>query len=142
METHQRVERGEALTARSLITLMADLFREGYGEEMEIDADRLGITWATFHTHLYTNFYVYQYATGISGAHALGQSILDGTPGAAERYLGFLKAGSSKYPLDTLREAGVDMASPEPVERAFTVLSNYVDRLERLLAERPRRGRN
>jgi oligoendopeptidase F len=140
METHQRVERGEALTAQSLITLMADLFREGYGEEMEIDADRLGITWATFHTHLYTNFYVYQYATGISGAHALGQSILDGTPGAVERYLGFLKAGSSKYPLDTLKEAGVDMTSPEPVERAFTVLSGYVERLEKLLAGRPRRG--
>jgi oligoendopeptidase F len=133
VEVHQRVERGDALPAQGLIDLMADLFREGYGDEVVIDGDRLGITWATFHTHLYMNFYVYQYATGISGAHALGQGVLDGVSGAADRYLEFLRAGSSRDPLETLARAGVDMASPEPVERAFAVLASYVDRLETLI---------
>jgi oligoendopeptidase F len=111
---------------------MAELFAEGYGDELTMDAERTGITWAQFHTHLYSNFYVYQYATGIAAAHALAEGVLAGKPGAAERYLAFLKAGGSIYPLDTLRAAGVDMTTPEPVERAFAVLSGLVDRLEKL----------
>ncbi len=71
LEIHQRVERGEALNADGMIKLMADLFREGYGDAVEMDDERVGITWGQFSTHLYSNFYVYQYATGISGAHAL-----------------------------------------------------------------------
>ena len=134
LEMHRRIERGQALNAQSLMALMTDLFREGYGDEVEVDADRMGITWAAFHTHLYTSFYVYQYATGISGAHALARGVLDGVPGAAGRYLDFLKAGGSRYPLDALRLAGVDMASPEPVEQTFEVFSRVVDRLEGLLA--------
>jgi oligoendopeptidase F len=73
LEIHERVERGEALTAESLMELMTELFREGYGENVVVDAPRVGITWAEFPTHLYANFYVYQYATGISGAHALAE---------------------------------------------------------------------
>jgi oligoendopeptidase F len=130
---HERVEKGQALTADYFIDLMADLFGEGYGEEISFDHEREGITWATFHTHLYFNFYVYQYTTGISAAHALAEKVLRGENGAADRYLGFLKAGGSDYPLNTLKAAGVDMASPEPVETTFAVLSSYVDRLEQLL---------
>ncbi len=136
LEIHQRVERGEGLTADSLIQLMADLFREGYGEEVVVDAERVGSAWMQFSTHMYANFYVYQYATGISAAHALAEGVLEGRPHAAENYLKFLKAGGSLYPLDALRLAGVDMASPEPVERAFAVLARYVDRLEELLQQR------
>ncbi len=137
LEIHERVERGQALTARSLMTLMADLFREPYGSEVVMDEERVGITWAQFPTHLYANFYVFQYATGIAGAHALADGVFAGKPGAAERYLSFLKAGGSRFPLDALALAGVDLASPEPVERAFGVLSQLVDRLETLLAGRP-----
>jgi len=133
LEIHRRVERGEALNADALINLMADLFIEGFGDAVEIDRERLGITWALFHTHLYSNFYVYQYATGISAAHALAKGILDGRPRAAENYLAFLKAGGSLYPLDALKLAGVDMTSPEPVETTFGILAGYVDRLARLL---------
>ena len=68
---------------------MADLFAEGFGPDVELDRERVGITWAQF-GHLYEPFYVYQYATGISGAHALARGVLDGEPGAAERYLEFL----------------------------------------------------
>jgi len=133
LEIHQRIERGEALTADSMIALMADLFQEGYGDEVQVDRARVGSTWCQFSTHLYSNFYVYQYATGIAAANALAADILAGKPGAAENYLAFLKAGGSLYPLDALKLAGVDMATPAPVERAFGVLASYVDRLETLL---------
>lgn len=133
LEIHERVERGQALTAVSLNDLMADLFEEAYGGEVEIDRNRVGITWALFHTHLYSNFYVYQYATGLAGAHALAGDILAGKPGTAEKYLNFLKAGSSLYPLEVLKLAGVDMASPEPMEKTFAVLASMVERLEHLV---------
>lgn len=140
LEIHERVARGEALTAASMIGLMAGLFHEGYGDEVadfssEEDRDRIGITWAQFPNHLYSNFYVYQYTTGIAAAHALAQRVLADEPGAAEDYLSFLKAGGSLYPLEALEMAGVDMLSPEPVEAAFSVLAGYVDRMEGLLEE-------
>ncbi|HZY45625.1 MAG TPA: oligoendopeptidase F, partial [Anaerolineae bacterium] len=81
LETHQRVERGEGLTADSMIDLMADLFSEGYGGEVHVDHDRVGMTWATF-GHLYADYYVFQYATGISGAQALAKRVLSGEKGA------------------------------------------------------------
>jgi oligoendopeptidase F len=131
LEVHQRAERGEGLTAEVMNDLMADLFSEGYGSEMGIDRDRVGITWAQF-PHMYMNFYVFQYATGISAAHALADGVLAGKPGAVENYLRFLKAGSSLYAIDALKMAGVDMATPEAVEKTFAVLARYVDRLDEL----------
>jgi oligoendopeptidase F len=130
-DVHERVERGEGLTADLLDERMADFFAEAYGPGFEFDRERVGVTWAQF-SHLYAPFYVFQYATGISGAHALARRILDGEPGAAERYLDFLKAGGSAYALDILRHAGVDLASTEPVEETFAVLASLVDRLEAL----------
>lgn len=134
LEMHERVERGEGLSAEIMNERMADLFAEGFGSEMELDRKRVGITWATF-GHLYSDYYVYQYATGISAANALSRRILSGVPHAAENYLSFLKAGGSIYPLDALRLAGVDLTSPQPVEEAFEVLSGLVDRLEQLTAK-------
>lgn len=133
LEIHERVERGQALNADSLIQLMADLFAEGYGGEVEMDLQRTGITWGEFSTHLYSNFYVFQYATGIAGAHALAAKILNNETGAVDRYLTFLKAGGSAYPLDALKQAGVDLTTPEPVEQTFAVLARLVDRLEQLV---------
>lgn len=134
LEIHERAERGQALNADALIQLMADLFAEGYGDDVEMDRDRTGITWAEFSTHLYANFYVFQYATGIAGAHALAAKVAAGEPGAVERYLTFLSAGGSAYPLDALQAAGVNLATPEPVEQAFAVLAGYVAQLEQLTA--------
>ena len=132
---HQQVEDGGALTADSMIALMADLFAEGYGDSVVVDRERVGSVWMQFATHLYANFYVYQYATGIAAAHALASDVLAGKPGATERYLHFLKAGSSRYPLETLQLAGVGMSSTAPIEAGFVVLDSYVSRLEQLLAE-------
>ncbi len=131
LELHNRAEKGKPINADILIGLTADLFKEGYGDEVEFDRDRIGITWAQF-GHMYMNFYVYQYATGISGAHALVDGILSGKPDAVQKYLEFLKLGGSMYPLDSLKLAGVDLTSPAPVEKAFAVLSGLVDRLEKL----------
>jgi len=132
LEMHTRVERDAPINADILIGLLADLFHEGYGDEVEFDRDRIGITWAQF-LHMYMNFYVYQYATGISGAHALSQGVVSGQPGAAERYLDFLKSGGSRYPLDALKQAGVDLTTPEPVVAAFGSMARLVDRLEDLV---------
>ncbi len=140
LELHERSERDEPLTAEVMNAVMADLFAEGYGSEVEMDRDRIGITWAEFPTHLYMNFYVFQYATGISAAHALVHSVLSGGEEAADRYLQFLKAGDSLYPLDALRLAGVDMTRPEPVEQAFAYLGEMVDRLGELVREEQSAG--
>jgi oligoendopeptidase F len=130
---HERIERGEALTADYFNALMADLFSEGYGDEVFVDRERVGSTWAQFSTHMYANFYVYQYATGISGAHALARAVLNDGEAAAANYIHFLKAGSSLYPLEVLKLAGVDMTSPQPVEETFGVLAELVERLETLV---------
>jgi len=134
LEMHSRVEAGKGVTADDLNALMADLFAEGYGGELEVDRHREGSTWAQF-GHLYMNYYVFQYATGISAAHALAGPILAGEAGAAGRYREFLSAGSSVYPVEALRRAGVDMRGPEAVERCFGVLEDYVARLEGLIGK-------
>jgi len=105
-----------------MIEFMADLYAQGYGDEVEFDRARDGIDWATL-GHLYADYYVFQYATGISAANALAKRILSGTPGAAEDYINFLKAGNSLYSIDALKLAGVDMTQPQPVEDAFAALS-------------------
>lgn len=130
LAVHDAVARGEGLTAESLVSLMRDLFQEGYGEHITAD-DRVGITWAEF-GHLYVPFYTFQYAAGISAAAALAEDVYEGEPGAADRVLGFLRAGSSLPPVEALRQAGVDLTTPEPIERAFGVLEGHVAELERL----------
>jgi oligoendopeptidase F len=135
LEIHERVERGGALTAEYLNDLMAGLLLEVYGDEVEVterDRERVGSTWAQFHTHLYSNFYVYQYATGIAAADHLVGRVAAGDRKAIESYLAFLKSGGSMYPLEGLQMAGVDMTSPEPVEAAFATLASMVARLEAL----------
>ena len=133
LEAHTRVEDGKPLSADTLIELMAELFKEGYGDEVYFDRDRIGITWAQF-GHMYIDFYVYQYTTGISGAHALAKPILAGDKKAVERYHSFLKAGGSRYPTENLKQTGVDLTKPEPVESAFQYLAGLVDRLEQLFS--------
>jgi len=132
LETHQRIERGESLTADSMIDLMAALFAEGFGPNFDMDRERVGMTWSTF-SHLFSDYYVYAYATGISGAHALAGRILRGEPNSVQDYLGFLKSGSSDYSLNVLKNAGVDMTTPKAIEETFAVMESYIDRLEKLV---------
>jgi oligoendopeptidase F len=132
LDCHEAVERGEALTAESLSETLLELYRQGYGGEVvlsEPDAERVAVTWARF-PHLYMNFYVYEYAIGIAGAAALARQVLNEGEPPARRYVDLLRAGGHGYPVDLLKEAGVDMTSPEPVQAAFDVLAGYVERLE------------
>jgi oligoendopeptidase F len=90
------------------------------------------IEWARI-PHFYNNFYVYQYATGISAALALADLVLSGKTGSKERYLQFLSAGCSRYPIDVLNLAGVDMRTSEPVEAAMRRFRELCDELETLM---------
>jgi oligoendopeptidase F len=132
--THGEIEAGRALTADSMTDRLADLFVEGYGGEVVVsdeDRRRVGITWAQF-PHLFMNFYVFNYAVGISAAAALAQQVLAGGGPVVDRYRDFLRAGGSSHPIDQLRAAGIEMSTPEPVQAAFDILASYVDRLEEL----------
>ena len=131
-QTHAWVEAGEAVTAERMGRLLAALLARGYGPAVRVDAARNGIVWAQF-PHLYNNFYVYQYASGIAAANALADGVLRGEAGAAARYLQFLSAGGSRYPLDALALAGIDMTTSAAMDRAFAVMAGFVDRLEGLI---------
>lgn len=132
-EVHTRMENDAPLTPETLNQIMSDFYAEGYGETMSDDRRRTGITWAQF-GHLYEAFYTFQYATGISAAHALANAILaDDDTGAVERYRAFLRAGGSEYAIPVLQAAGVDMSTPLAVEETFKVLEDLVDRLEGLV---------
>lgn len=131
LEIHDRVERGEALTAESMTELYRRLNEEYYGAVVTIDPV-VWTEWARI-PHFYWAFYVYQYATGLVAAIALAQRVLSGTPGAVEKYLGFLKAGSSADPLTVLRAAGIDMTTPAPIERALGLFAERTAHLRSLL---------
>lgn len=136
VECHAAVDRGEGLTADRMSDVLLRLFRDGYGANVAVDDARTGITWAQF-SHMFANFYVYQYALGIAAANALADGVIrEGEP-AARRYIDFLKAGDSLYPLDALRIAGVDLRDPEPINRAFAVLEDVVNRLDQLVGPGP-----
>ena len=121
---HELSEAGEALTPDRLDELYHEL-KSDYYEPAAID-DRIAREWMRI-PHFYRAFYVYQYATGISAAVALVDNILENGEPAAEQYVDFLRKGSREYPLELLRGAGVDMASPEPVESALSVYDDYLD---------------
>jgi len=128
---HTQVEQGKALTANGMNAALAGLFTRGYGPAMLVDEARAGITWAQF-GHFFSDFYVYQYASGIAAANALADIVLaEGQP-AVQKYLRFLHSGGALYPLEALKLAGIDMSTPAPMDRAFKVMEGFVDRLEKL----------
>ncbi len=129
--THEMVERGQPLTANVLNKLASNLYRTYLGPDFTLDSP-YEINWARI-PHFYTAFYVYKYATGYSAATAISQKILSGEAGAVERYLDFLRSGSSDYPLNLLRKAGVDMRSPEPVRSVTGLLARLVSEMEGLI---------
>lgn len=128
--THRLQEQGETLTADRLCGIYYGLNRQYFGETVCIDKE-IELEWARI-PHFYTPFYVYQYATGFSAAVALSKKILEEGETAVEAYKSFLKGGSSRYPLDLLRMAGVDMEQKKPVEDALHVFTQYLDEMERL----------
>ncbi|WP_368503800.1 oligoendopeptidase F [Alkalihalophilus sp. As8PL] len=132
-QIHELSAKGEALTPELLTNTYYELNKKYFGEDMVVD-EEIGLEWARI-PHFYYNFYVYQYATGYSAAAALSKQILEEGEPAVERYLNFLKAGSSNYPIDVLKEAGVDMTSAKPIEQALSLFEDTLDEMERLLEE-------
>jgi oligoendopeptidase F len=126
-QVHEELEDGGALTAESLNQRYGAL-KEKFLKPVEID-EEIKREWMRI-PHFYYNFYVFQYATGISAAETLVEKILDEGP---ENYLDFLRTGSSEYPLDALKIAGVDMTEPDPVEEAIQRYRNHLDKAEELL---------
>lgn len=129
---HAVVEEGGALTADSLSEIYRELNAVYYGSEVILDPE-IALEWARI-PHFYNAFYVYKYATGFSAATAFARAILDEGEPAVARYLAFLSGGSSDYPINLLRKAGVDMETPVPVRNALQVFTGLVERLETLLA--------
>ncbi|QKY68614.1 oligoendopeptidase F [Lentibacillus sp. CBA3610] len=130
-EIHKRAQNGEALTAENLTAIYHDLNKKYYGDDVVSD-DEIGKEWARI-PHFYMNYYVYQYATGYSAATTLADKILNGEEGAVDRYLDYLKAGSSDYPIEVLKKAGVDMTSKEPILSALDVFEEKLNEMEKLL---------
>lgn len=128
--THEKLEQGEALTPEVLCEWYKELNVKYYGPDIVVD-DEIALEWARI-PHFYNAFYVYQYATGISAAIALSQKILQEGQPAVERYLSFLKSGSSDYSTNILAKAGVDMTKPEPIDQALQVFAKLLDEFEQL----------
>jgi len=128
---HAIEESGDALTLEVLKSeyhkLLQTYFAENFMLDPELDLECLRIP------HFYHAFYVYKYATGISAAVALSQRVLSGQPGSVEAYLKFLRSGGSRFPLETLRAAGVDMTTPAPIESTLQLFERRLEELEQLL---------
>jgi oligoendopeptidase F len=130
LDMHQRVEAGDPLTADSLSKRYYDVVGRYHGPSVTLD-DEIAVEWARI-PHFYYNFYVYQYATGLSAALALSKQILDEGQPAVDRYLRFLSSGSSRSSIDLLRDAGVDVTSPTPVQAAMDQFEQLLDELEQI----------
>lgn len=128
--THSKMEEGEPLTFESLCEIYSELNKKYYGTEINSENKKISWEWARI-PHFYTAYYVYQYATGYSAAITLSQKILN--ENGAENYIDFLKGGSSKYSIDLLKGAGVDMTDSEAVEKAMAVFEGLLDEFEKLI---------
>jgi oligoendopeptidase F len=128
---HSMVENGQALTVDSLRNTYRELLETYFGDEMELEAfsDMEGLRIP----HFYRSFYVYKYATGLSAAISLAERVLQGGEQEREQYIAFLKSGGSRYPLESLELAGVDMQKREPIDNALGQFTSMVERLEHYL---------
>ncbi|MFY4774354.1 oligoendopeptidase F [Metabacillus sp. RGM 3146] len=130
-QIHTKAQEGEPLTPELLTKLYYELNKKYFGEHITVD-EEIGLEWSRI-PHFYYNYYVYQYATGFSAAASLSKQILEEGQPAVERYIEFLKSGSSDYPIEVLKKAGVDMTSSQPIEEACKVFEEKLGELEELL---------
>ena len=127
---HEMVESGEPLTVDAIRDIYAKLLQAYFGPKFEID-DQLSLECLRI-PHFYGAYYVYKYATGLSAAIALSRRVLGGGKKELNQYLGFLKGGCSKDPLDLLKGAGVDLRKPEPVNAALAHFNDMVKEFDKL----------
>ena len=133
-EIHRLREEGVPLTASKLNEVYGGLNKKYYGDAVDYD-DYIDVEWARI-PHFYMNYYVYQYSTGYAAAATLSKQVLEGGPEVRDRYINeFLKKGSSNYPIEILKNAGVDMTTREPIDHAMKVFEGQLDEFERLLGQ-------
>src|SRR5580698_3654124 len=134
LRMHEMVEKGEPLTGDSLSKLYEEIVKKYYGHDQGVCIvdDYIANEWA-FIPHFYNSFYVFQYATSFTASSALSEKVLSGEPGATERYLKFISSGKSKYPIDLLKDAGVDMTTDEPLDLTVKKMNRVMDEMEKLL---------
>jgi oligoendopeptidase F len=138
LRAHEMAEKGEPLTGDALSKLYAEITKKYYGHDKGVCIvdDYIQYEWS-FIPHFYRNFYVYQYATSFTASAALSEKVLAGDPAATKRYLTFLSSGGSKYPIDLLKDAGVDMTSDEPLTLTLQKMNRVMDEMEKLIAKMP-----
>lgn len=129
-KVHEMVESGKGLNANRLNELYGSI-KEKYYEPADVD-EKIEKEWMRI-PHFYRAYYVYQYSTGVSASLALSRQVLEGGKSARNSYLGMLKSGSSKYSLQALSDAGVDMSQPDPVNSALSLYDEYLDEMEELV---------
>jgi oligoendopeptidase F len=134
LRAHEMAQKGQPLTGETLDTLYASITRKYYGHDqgVAIVDDYIAHEWA-FIPHFYRNFYVFQYATSFTAAEALAEKVLAGDQAAIKRFLAFLGSGGSKYPIDLLKDAGVDMTTDEPLELTIKKMNRVMDEMEKLI---------
>jgi oligoendopeptidase F len=134
---HEMARKGEPVTGETLARLYLDITRRYYGHDQGVLVvdDYVAHEWS-FIPHFYREFYVFQYATSFTASEALAQKVKAGERGAVDRYLAFLSAGGSKYPVDLLRDAGVDMTTDEPLDLTMKEMNRVMDEMEAILARR------
>jgi oligoendopeptidase F len=133
-KVHGMVDAGQSVTGEQLTKLYGEILRRYHGDAVKID-DLYAIEWA-YIPHFYNSFYVYQYATSIAASSLFAEAILQGKPGALERYRKLIAAGGSDYPYDLVKAAGVDLATPEPYEALVKRMNRIMDEIEAILARR------
>lgn len=129
LHTHETLEKGIPLTAEDYNKAWHDLNVKYFGNQMVIDKE-IDVEWSRI-PHFYSDFYVYQYATGYAAASAFSKSILEGKEDAVEKYKGFLKSGGSDYPINILKNAGVDMTTNAPIEATIKRFNELLDMIEK-----------
>jgi len=139
LRMHEMAQKGEPITGQSLAKLYMGITRRYYGHDQKICIvdDYVANEWS-FIPHFYRDFYVFQYATSFTASEALAAKVKAGDAGATKRYLAFLNAGGSKYPIDLLKDAGVDMTTDEPLDLTIKLMNRIMDDMEKILAKKTR----
>jgi oligoendopeptidase F len=134
LKMHEMAQAGQPITGEALAKLYLDITRRYYGHDQKVCVvdDYIAHEWS-FIPHFYRDFYVFQYATSFTAAEALSAKVLAGDMKARDAYLAFLGSGGSKYPIDLLKDAGVDMTTDEPLDLTMRRMNEVMDEIERLL---------
>jgi oligoendopeptidase F len=138
LRMHEKAQKGEPLTGEALAKLYAEITKKYYGHDQKVCIvdDYVAHEWS-FIPHFYRDFYVFQYATSFTASLALAEKVMAGDEAAKKRYLTFLSSGGSNYPIDLLKQAGVDMTTSEPLELTIKKMNQVMDEMEKLLAVVP-----